>query len=124
MLSDALVLATLSTIGLMLLFNKLPRKIRKFLENHGIFTDFITFILTYLSLGSTLTALTAGAMVAIFTSILIHVTAHKEDFMYLYDLRDALREGMSELKKALEEAGLAYRKNKTGLHAVEVANVP
>ncbi len=124
MLSDALVLAILSTIGLMMLFAKLPRKIRKFLENHGIFTDFLTFILTYISLGSTLTALTAGAMVAIFTSIVIHVMAHKEDFMYLYDLRDAMRDGMAELKKMLEEAGLAYRKSKTGLRAVEVANVP
>jgi hypothetical protein len=123
MLSDALVLAILSTIGLIMLYKKLPRKIRKFLEKHAVFTDFLTFILTYITLGSTLTALTAGAMVAIMTSCIIHILANKNDFLYVYDLLDAVESGMSELKKTLTEAGASYRKNKTEkggrLHAVE-----
>lgn len=122
MLSDALVLAILSTIGLIMLYAKLPRKVRRFLEKHAVLTDFVTFILTYLSLGSTLTALTAGAMVAIFTSCIIHISANKEDFLYVYDFMDMVKEGMAELKKTLEDAGQGYReRKKERLHAVQAA---
>ena len=126
MLSDAMVLAILSTIGLLMLFKKLPRKIRKFLEKHAVFTDFLTFILTYLTLGSTLTALTAGCMVAIFTSMLIHIQAHPDDFMYLYDAHEAMKDGLAEVKSYLSQLGADYRDSKLSkksngvLHAVEV----
>ena len=112
MLSDALVLALLSTIGFIMLYKKLPRKVRKFLEKHALFTDFLTFILTYITLGSTLTALTAGAMVAIMTSCIIHVLANPDDFMYVYDFMDAVEDGLKAIKSTLSEAGAAYRDKK------------
>lgn len=109
MLSDALVLAILSSIGLAMLYLKCPDKIRSFLCKHPIFTDFLTFGLTYFSLGSSLTALTAGAMVAIMTSSLMYIEEHREDFLYLFDLKNFITSNLKQLKVWLTEIGESYR---------------
>lgn len=112
MLLDALVLATLSTIGFVMAWKKLPRKVRRFLARHGLLVDIITFLLTYFTLGSTLTALTAGAMVAIFTSMLLHISNNPNDFLYLYDLKNAMDEILNKTKTQLTEYGKQYREHK------------
>ncbi len=109
---DALVLAVLSTVGFVMTYKKLPRKIRRFLAKHGVITDILTFVLTYFTLGGSLTALTAGAMVAIFTSMLITIAENPNDFMYIYDFMDAAKTQMAAAKQALDQFGEEYRKNK------------
>ena len=93
-------------------YQKLPRKVRRFLAKYGIFTDILTFVLTYFTLGGSLTALTAGALVSIWTSMLITIAEHPDDFMYVYDLIDAIKDQTSAAKKALNEFGDSYRKEK------------
>lgn len=112
MLYDALVLSILSTIGFVMTYKKLPRKMRRFLAKHGVFTDVLTFVITYFTLGGSLTALTAGAMVAIWTSMLVTIAEHPEDYMYVYDFLDAVKENMSAAKVALNEFGAEYRVKK------------
>ena len=112
MLIDALVLACLSTIGLVLAFKKLPRKVRRFLAKHALLTDFLTFVLTYFTLGGSLTALTAGAMVAIFTSVMLHVIENPNDYLYLWDLKKMMDEQMKNLKDTLSRLGKEYREGK------------
>lgn len=112
MLSDALVLALLSTVGFVMTFQKLPRKVRRFMIKYALFTDFLTFILTYLTLGSTLTALTAGCMVAIFTSAMCHIIENPNDFLYLYDFKDMMIKKLTYLKNSLNSYGEKYREEK------------
>lgn len=109
MLLDALVLSVLSTIGFVLTYKKLPRKVRRFLAKYGVFTDVLTFVLTYFTLGGSLTALTAGAMVAIWTSMLITIAEHPDDYLYVYDTLDAIKKQMESAKKALNTFGKEYR---------------
>jgi hypothetical protein len=112
MLTDALVLSAFSTLGFILTYQKLPKTVQRFLVRHGVFTDIVTFGLTYVTLGSSLTALTAGAMVAIFTSMLIHIAANPNDFMYLYDLRDYIKDLLNSTKARLSDYGQKYRESK------------
>jgi hypothetical protein len=114
MLTDALILAVLSSMGFVMTFQKLPRKMRRFLIKHAVFTDFLTFILTYWTLGSSLTALTAGAMVAIMTSAMCYIIENPNDFLYLYDFRDLVKEKLAWLKNELNAYGETYRKDKLG----------
>lgn len=111
-LSDALVLAILSTTGFILTYNKLPNRVRRFLRKHALLVDVATFIVTYLTLGSSLTALTAGAMVAIMTSVLLHIMNNPNDFMYLYDFIDGTKIKFAELNAFLKEYGEQYRLSK------------
>lgn len=117
MLTDALVLSVLSTIGFVLAYQKLPRKVRRFLQKHALLTDIITFMITYVTMGSSLTALTAGAMVAIFTSVLIHVAANPDDFIYLYDMVEFIKAKAAECQTALKEYGATYKTKKEILEA-------
>lgn len=114
MLIDALVLSILSTIGFVMTYQKLPRKMRRFLAKHGVLCDIITFVLTYFTLGGSLTALTAGAMVAIWTSMLITIVENPNDYMYVYDFMDAVNSQMAAAKKALNDFGEDYRAKKEG----------
>lgn len=85
----------------MMVYKKLPLRIRKWIEEHALLADACALFLTYLLLGGTLTALTAGAMVGIITSGLLHVSQHKEDFEYLIVAKDWAAEKFSELTSGL-----------------------
>jgi Ca2+/Na+ antiporter len=113
MLVDATILAILSAVGLIALFAKLPRQIRRFLLKHAVFTDFITFFLTYYTLGGTLTALTAGAIVGIITSALMYIASNPNDFLYLYDFYGFLKNKVQDLKEHLNEYGQRYREQRS-----------
>ncbi len=115
MLMDAFVLACLSTVGLAFTYRKLPRKTRRWLEKYGLFTDFLTAVLTYFLLGGTLTALTAGVMVGIFTSALMYILANPDDFLYIWDLKRAMEIKLQELKRDLNEFGKQYRERQQGM---------
>lgn len=117
MLSDAFALALLTTAGAMMVYKKLPSKVKRFLEKHALMTDLVSLVLTYLLLGGTLTALAAGAMVGIFVSGLLHIANNKEDFLYLFDFIDACKAQLASLNKTLSEFGKEYRLRKEILAA-------
>jgi hypothetical protein len=120
MLTTALALAILTTAGCMAVYKKLPRKVRRFIEKHSLMTDLFTLIMVYTLLGGTLTALMAGAFVGLFVSGLLHISNNPEDFLYLYDLRDLIKEKVIEAQRALNEYGREYREKKR----VVDANMP
>jgi hypothetical protein len=86
--------------------------VKRFVDKHPILVDVITFLLTYFTLGSSLTALTAGSMVAIMTSIFIHINTHHDDFLYLFDLRDFIKDQFQVAKTSLNKMGEDYRQKK------------
>lgn len=75
-------------------------------------TDLIALVLTYMLMGSTLTALLAGAMVGIFTSILLHIANNQQDFLYLFDFQDTVRDQLEKVKVYLSQKGQEYREFK------------
>lgn len=112
MLLDAMILATLSVIGFAMVYKKLPRKLRKFLEKHALFTDTMALLLTYSLFGGTLTALIAGALVGIMTSMLLHIANNPDDFMFLYDTIEMMNEKINALKKYFNTYGKEYKAEK------------
>lgn len=112
MLSNAFALAVLTTSAFIIVYQKLPRKIRRMIEKYSLVSDLLALIGVYLLLGGTLTALVAGAMVGLFVSVLLHIANNPDDYLYLYDMRDFLKEKMAEAKEALNTYGQTYRKNK------------
>lgn len=123
MLSNALALAVITTAGCVIVYQKLPRKVRRFLEKYSLMTDLATLIAVYALLGGTLTALAAGAFCGLFVSIMLHIANHKEDFLYLYDLRDFLKEKAAMAKIVLNEYGKAYRTKKQGDNVADMPEV-
>lgn len=93
-------------------FRKLPRKVRRFLIKHALLTDFLTFFITYITLGSSLTALTAGAIVAVMTSALCYVLENENDFLYLYDMKNMILDKIQWIKNELNTYGTQYREEK------------
>lgn len=112
MMSTAFSLAVLTTSGFMLIYSKLPRKVRKFIEKHSLVADLLALIMTYHLLGGTLTALIAASLCGIFVSVLLHVSANEQDFLFLFDLKDAIKKQLNEAKKAAQKFGQAYREKK------------
>ena len=111
-MSTALALAILTTTGFYLIYRKLPRKLRKFIEKHNLLTDIAALLAVYLFLGGTLMALMAGALCGIFVSILLHVANNEQDFLYLYDFRDIIKEKAAEFRDALDAYGAVYRQRR------------
>lgn len=112
MLGDAFALALVTTTGFVIIYQKLPRRIRRFIEKYSLISDLVALILVYLLLGGTLRALMAGAICGLMVSVLLHVANHQEDFLYLYDLRDFLKTQLQAGKEALNAYGKKYRENK------------
>lgn len=112
MLSDAFALALLTVTGFMFIYKKLPRKIRKFLEKYSLLTDFVSAVLTYMLLGGTLTALTASALVGIFTSCLLYIAQNPDDFTYLWDFAEGIKTMLSRFQLQLKAYGKQYREAK------------
>ena len=118
MLMNALILATMSITACILIYKKLPRKIRKVLEKHTLLSDAIALALTYALLGGTLTALLAAAMVGVFTSILLEIAKDPESYMFVFDLRDVIKEKLALLKESVNEYGRNYNKKKLAKEVV------
>ena len=112
MIGNAFALATVTTGGFIIIYQKLPRRVRKFMEKHQLMTDLAACIAVYAFLGGTLTALMAGAIVGVYVSILLKIAENKEDFLYLYDLRDWVRENLRAAKDMLNDYGKKYREKK------------
>lgn len=123
MLSNAVALALLTTAGFIVIYKKLPRKVRRFIEKYSLATDLFALILVYMLLGGTLTALVAGALCGLMISILLYVANNPEDFLYLYDLRDFMKDKLALAKEALNTYGEVYRSKqvKNDLPAVQEA---
>lgn len=112
MLSTAVALATLTTAGLLIIYGKLPRRIRKFIEKHNLLTDILCLIGVYFILGGTLTALFAASICGLIVSILLHVANNPDDYLYLYDLRTFVKDKLADAKDAMNAYGETYRKRK------------
>jgi flagellar biosynthesis/type III secretory pathway M-ring protein FliF/YscJ len=65
-------------------------------------------------LGQTLTALLAAGIVSIMISFLLDVANKKEQYLYLYDLRDFIKEKLEQVREALNRHGKQYRAKKIG----------
>lgn len=83
MLVNAAILAGLSATGLVFVFKKLPPKVQEYLLRHPLQTEILTFLATYATLGGSLTALFAGAIVGTVTTALLHVREHRDEYQGL-----------------------------------------
>ena len=83
MILDGLALATLTGTGFYLVFRRLPKGVKKFLQKHYLLTDIVACLLTYIVLGGTLVALFAAAFLGIIISILLTILHNKNAVAYL-----------------------------------------
>ena len=113
MLSTGFALAILTTAGALVIFSKLPAKIRHLVVKYHLLTDVLTLIGIYYLLGGTLTALFAAAMCGLAVSVLLYIDKNKEDFLYLYDLKNVIRQKIRRAQQILNEYGKNYRLEQT-----------
>ena len=109
MIGNALSLAIVSVIGGVFIFNKLPSKIKKLLIKYGLFTDLACAIGIYILFQGTVTALFAAGFVGIIISAILHIANNKDDFLYIYDLKNFIVEQAKKAQAALTQYGRQYR---------------
>ncbi|MBW3020787.1 hypothetical protein KY334_05805 [Candidatus Woesearchaeota archaeon] len=78
MITNALILASLSNGGFYFIFQKLPDKIKTFMLSKHLWTDLTAAGFTYLLFGSTVTGLLASAMAGIQVSVCILILRNKQ----------------------------------------------
>lgn len=120
MLSNSIALACLVTAGITLLYQKLPRKVRRVILKFGLLSDLIAFVATFYLLGGTITAMIAGSLVGIFVSVFIYIGQNPDDFVILWDLKKLLKKKLEALKKLSKEYGAKYKEHKERKLAEEV----
>lgn len=76
MITTGFTLACLSAAGFYMVFRHLPRRVRKFMQKHALFTDAVACLMTYMLFGGTLVALFAAAWMGILVSTLLALTAN------------------------------------------------
>lgn len=112
MLSTAAALATLTTVACVIVYKKLPRKVRKIIEKHSLLTDLFVLLFTYMFLGGTITALIAAGIVSIIVSGLLEIANHPNQYLYIYDFCNIVQDKLSQVKISLNEYGEQYRLKK------------
>ena len=111
MIVTGLTLATLTVVGFYLIYQKLPRWLRNWVQRHSLMTDLIACILTYVLLGGTITALFASAWMGIMISILLAVINNPNGKVLL----DYISVKLSNLKTLFSESikSISNIENKT-----------
>lgn len=71
MFTTGLALACVSAAGFYMVWRKLPRRLRRFMQKHALLTDFVACMLTYALFGGTIVALFAAAFMGVITSIML-----------------------------------------------------
>lgn len=112
MISQAIALSLVTFAGFFILFSKLPQSVKDFINRHDLATDIACLGAAYLLLGGTLTALFAAALVGLFVSVALYVGHNKEDFLYLWDVEEVIKEKMAQIKEAMLQYGRDYRAKK------------
>ena len=91
LIENAVVLASVTFIGGYMVWQKLPRRVRKWLQKQSLLTDLGLLYLGYLVLGGTATALLASAILGLMVSMALYVANHPDDFAWLSDIIDELK---------------------------------
>ena len=112
MLIDSFILACLISTSMIFLYKKLPRKVRRWLAKHPLLMDCLAMLLTLGALGTTVTALMAGAMVDVIIGVALYIHEHQEDFLFLFDAVENIKGKLNELKAALNAYNQQYKSNK------------
>ena len=74
--------------------------------------DCLAMLLTLGALGTTVTALMAGAMVDVIIGVALYIHEHQEDFLFLFDAVENIKGKLNELKAALNAYNQQYKSNK------------
>lgn len=112
MLSNAMSIAVMVTAGFFLLYQKLPRNIRRYIVKYSLITDFLAMVATYYMFGGTVTALMAGAIVDIMISAMLHVANHPQDFEWLFDAFKTVKELVVKFQDYLKQINQQYQASK------------
>ena len=118
MMIEAGLLAVITEAGLASMWKKLPKTVKDFMIKHPLLTDLFMLFGTYAFLGFTILAHMAGGLIVLFTTCMLYIAAHPDDFMYLYDAQKAISEWVVNLQKSLNERGKQYRAEKARKEAV------
>lgn len=112
MLLESTILAGITAAGFFNIFNKLPKSVRDFAIKHPLIMEIFMLLLTYGFLGFTIMAHMAGGQIVLMTACGLYIAGHKEDFLYLWDAKNAIDTWLKELKASLNEKGRKYREAK------------
>jgi hypothetical protein len=118
MLFNGLILATMTTVGFLWIYRRLPRRVRKWIERHDLLTDAFALLLTYMLLGGTLTALFAASLVGLMVSALLYIAKNPEDFQILFDFIALTKENVLKFQGYIREHGRTYREEKAIANAL------
>jgi hypothetical protein len=108
MISNAITLAALTTVGGYLVYRKLPARAKHLINKYTLLTDVFALIGTYALFGGTVTALIAGAIVSILVSALLHIANHPDDFAWLFDMLKQVRQTLDDTKVWLLSMNTTY----------------
>lgn len=112
MISTAFTLACLITASLFFLYNHLPREVRKWILKHGLLVDFIVMCVTFLSLGTSVTALIASAIVDLFVSVAIYIMNHQDDYSFIFDTIEMIKNMLKKAQTRLKELNQEWKANR------------
>lgn len=112
MLANALSISVLVTASFVMLYQKLPRNLRRYIVKYSLVTDFLAMVVTYYMFGGTVTALLAGAIVDVMISMILHIANHPQDFEWLFDALKMVREFLNKAQTYFKELNDQYKAQK------------
>lgn len=76
---NGVILGTLTAAGFVMFYQRLPKKVRNFINRWSILADIAISILTYWMLGKTATAVLAAAVVEVLTSAFFSIFENRRN---------------------------------------------
>jgi alpha/beta superfamily hydrolase len=112
MLANALSISVLVTASFVMLYQKLPRNLRRYIVKYSLVTDFLAMVVTYYMFGGTVTALLAGAIVDLMISVILHIANHPQDFEWLFDALKSVQVLIDKAKEYIKQINNQYKAQK------------
>lgn len=108
MFTSGISLGILTFVAWFIIWCKLPRNVRRFISKHSLASDLALLIATYMFLGGTITALFAAGTAGLLTSGGLYIANNPDDFIFLSDLRERLKEVMKATQSGIKRLNDAY----------------
>jgi hypothetical protein len=109
MLMEGVMLGTMTTLGFILMYGKMPPWIQEFMKNHPVITEIALVTGFYLLMGMSVTAHFAVGAMVLQVQAALYVARNPDDFLFLQDAKEKAKKALSGVFGRLKSINEEYR---------------
>lgn len=111
MLVEGAILGTMTTLGFILMYGKMPPWIQEFMKNHPVITEIVLVTGFYLLMGMSVTAHFAVGAMVLQVQAAMYVARNPDDFLFLKEAKNKAKQALSGILGKVKQINEDYKRN-------------